>query len=128
MRQYRGLTKEGKWVYGWYIEKEDSHYNTYSVIVFGRDFEVIPETVGQNTGLKDKNGTGEREIYEGDAYRGAKTGIISVVAFQDGEYILAHKVDRAPYPVEYAGLHYALFNLDIKYIGNIHQPELMEKK
>jgi len=76
MRQYRGMTKEKKWIYGYYFAddeegtafiirdvdctggliREDDRYGR-----FIKDFvEVDPETVGEFTGLHDKNG---KEIY-----------------------------------------------------------------
>lgn len=78
--KYRGKTKEGKWVYGYYVVIADTHYissnNEVSVsdeIVNRTTFiakEVIPETVGMFTGLKDKKRTKEypegQEVYEGD--------------------------------------------------------------
>ena len=59
----------GEWVYGyfWHIKE---HYNPklsnrhcIKSIKNGLDYEVIPETIGQLTGLNDKYGV---KIFEGD--------------------------------------------------------------
>lgn len=70
MRECRGKRVDnGEWVYGWYIKFKGEHFITN----FGNrngfigGFEkVIPETVGQFTGRKDKKGI---KIYFGNKLR-----------------------------------------------------------
>ena len=135
MRKYRGLTKDGTWVYGWYVERftADTDYQDTTAHIEWIDNknelrieQVIPETVGQFTGLCDDK---EREVYEHDQYRGKRTGTIYTVVFRDDGYALVYDSKSPPIKERYeCGLYYALNSLDLEYISNIHsKPDLMEK-
>jgi hypothetical protein len=72
---------------------------------------MIPETIGQYTGVKDKSG---RKIFEGDVVVDNR-GCISVVEYVNGGF---HSQDDA-----YSLGYYAM---SLKVIGNVHDdPELL---
>ena len=122
----------GEWIYGGYAKCNNREYIFLDIDLVGREWvfkniEVIPETVGQFTGLTDKN---RKKIFEGD-----------IVEFTD-KY--TRKKGRAEIVFEdfkwkYSGCYYGgnpivwlcIYDKSIEFeiIGNIHDnPELLEVK
>jgi uncharacterized phage protein (TIGR01671 family) len=117
----------GEWVYGYYCfngwTDKEKHLiiPDYASTLYG--FEVIPETVGQYTGLKDRNG---KEIYEGDMLTWSCAAIPDkeVVIFEDGAFCVHSSIDNYQYFLGRHGLNFAS-----EIIGNIHDnPELMKQE
>ena len=137
--EFRGKrTDNGEWVYGNLVRGCDEKY-AY-IVEFGNNelcrnyVNVNPDTVGQYTGLKDKNGT---KIFEGDMIKPFNDEIDKmVVEFNLGQFLLCLYGERgymAECGWEESGIYCCFeaeplssYGDDIEVIGNIHDnPELL---
>lgn len=143
---FRGKRTDGQWIYGSLL-KVTYDGNTYNLIfadnflfVFGEatameHAAVDPSTVGQFTGLTDKNG---KKIFEGDIFK-MEDEIVAVIIFHEGCFRLQSwgmcgAFTESGYdecgggwgiiecePIDWYYIH------DMEVIGNIHDnPELLE--
>lgn len=117
MREIIFRGKSGtEWVYGdlWRLHEGRVAIRRNDKVL---PYEVIPETVGQYTGLMDKNGG---MIFEGDIckHRSNYSGnaVISVVTYTDGHFLALTD--------EHSGFE---LSEKLEVIGNIHDnPELLK--
>ena len=126
---FRGKRMDnGDWVYGYYVHIGPvSCQRTYIIPEYASALyvnEVDPSTVGQYTGLKDKNG---KRIFEGDIAKvlQGKDKDIAYVGFENGAFMLYPKTGNI---YERTLWEYWYNDWDVEVIGNItDNPELLEK-
>ena len=120
----------GEWVYGDFVRGNERKSLRDSIFVYDsetqsfNDYEINPSTLGQYTGLTDKNG---KRIFEGDIAKvlQGKDKDIAYVGFENGAFMLYPKTGNI---YERTLWSYWYNDWDVEVIGNIHEnPELLEK-
>lgn len=134
MRIYRGKTKQNdEWVYGYAFCINDKKYvNTVEFDVncetklhqYFKTNEVIADSVGQCSTVKDKNGV---DMFEGDIVAGALSWLehkkYGIVVFREGSFGLLWYRGKA----EQFNPFTSMCNVWYEVVGNIFDnPELLE--
>ena len=136
VRMGDGQKLPGHWVYGGVLQGAGSHS-----VVYGGENEndpamgldkwvVYTDTLGQFTGLTDKNG---KKIFEGDIilfedespsnyeYHDSTEMRCGEIKFDDGQFYITNRIVVEMEDLLYYG------TIDVEVIGNIHDnPELLE--
>ena len=129
-REYRGMrTDNGEWVYGayvsknWYPSPEEFDYTgtvveESNIISYADDclwVAVIPETVGQDTGMKDKNG---KSVFDGDIVKTRDDVYFCVWDEYNYEYMFRN--EKEDFGIAYVSSE------DVEIIGTVYKnPELL---
>lgn len=124
---FRGYNlKNQKWLYGYYLVNRGQHFicpeGIQNPLASWEDFVVEEESVGEWTGLKDKNG---KEIWEGDIV-GFPISLFYELDDDDDEFVTAKiSFTYGSFAVIYRGGIEKIFLQDlcdeIEVVGNTYQ-------
>ena len=101
---FRGKTKSGEWHFGFFIKRK----GIANIFKNGMLYEVEPETIGQFTGITDKNGV---KVFEGD-----------ILLFGDTSFVVEWQNDIAGFGYfDTSDRILGCDGINCEVIGNIHE-------
>ena len=111
----------GEWVEGYFVNLWLVNYQKHQPIITDNNavsYEIDPSTVGQYTGLCDKNG---KKIFEGDIFEWGYAGV------KEFRYVIVYDAELTSFIGERHFGFVSLNGVDVEVIGNIHDnPELLK--
>ena len=119
---FRGKRTDGVWEFGYYFAKpiQEKHF----ILCGENQWMVCKESVGQFTGLTDKNG---KKIFEGDVvlypWNDQDKPERFTIKFKDGQFVASPVKETE----DYWDFMVGGYSKEMEVIGNIHDnPELLE--
>lgn len=120
---FRGKRKDnGGWAYGNYAVTDSSGKQHFIFQNKAFEFEVDPKTVGQYTGITDKNG---KKIFEGDILKNIESDEIVDICYSGCSFRYSYNNSIYGYGVD--DIEDGILTDEFEIIGNIYDnPELLK--
>ena len=124
--EFRGYNRKNKqWLYGFYLQNRGAHFvcpDEFANSKSWEDYEIDPDSLGQFTGLFDKN---KHKIYEGDIVSNGWSEL-HYIRYDDGKWDVVDKWKNWNELLEFAHTDYNNAIRGIEVVGNMYDnPEMI---